>query len=272
MTAFIKIGLWIGAAVILALTVWLGWQNRASEKFQVNLPTALLVGFGTVLVTLIFSLKPESVKEEFPVDFIVEPRSKQPLKCTFFPGITSYTTPGAGVGLRSWEETIVPILRQAAPQLVDATDPQSLEQIYRDVLLRIVLDVIEMTFMQSWDTTVTHFNLPSGQRTQFQAASNPPRHGIKMPRKNIAAHFPQSYGLQEAAFLSHLNLPPKTEVFGVPDSAQTVLKLQNAFATVKIAITHRGMKSGVGEAIHSLCRLNVNEEHKFRTISFVISI
>jgi hypothetical protein len=64
-----------GAGVLLALTVWLGVQNRASEKILVNLTSALLVGFVTVLVILIFS-KPESVKEEFPVDFIVDPISK----------------------------------------------------------------------------------------------------------------------------------------------------------------------------------------------------
>jgi multisubunit Na+/H+ antiporter MnhB subunit len=111
MIAF-KTGLWIGVVVILALIVWLGWQNRASEKVQVNFPTALLVGFGTVLVTLIFTLTPESVKEEFPTDFIVDPISKQPFSCEFFPDISSYADPGAGISFRSWRDTIIPILRQ----------------------------------------------------------------------------------------------------------------------------------------------------------------
>src|SRR5262245_6662297 len=142
MTAF-KIGLWIGVAAIVVFSCWLGWQNRASEKVQVNLPAALLVGFGTVLVTLIFTIAPESMKEEFPTDFMVNPISKQPFSCEFFPDITHYTDPGSGLLTRPWQDTIIPILRNKAPDLAEATDHQSLEQIYRNVLLRLVLDIME---------------------------------------------------------------------------------------------------------------------------------
>jgi hypothetical protein len=158
------------------------------------------------------------------------------------------------------------------PHLAEATDNQSLMQIYRNVLLRLVLDVMESIFVNNWDVTVTHFNLPSGQGTQCQPASNPPRHGIKVQRKDIAAYFPQSHGIGDADFIPSITLPPNTKVSGFSDSAQTVLKLQNSLAKVEIAIKPRGIKSGVGMTILSLCRRNFDEEYKFRTISFVISL
>ena len=245
MTAFIKIGLWIGAAVILALTVWLGWQNRASEKLLVNLPSAILVGFGTVLVTLIFSLKPESMKEEFPVDFIVDPISKEPFSCEFFPEIIRYADPAYMVSFSPWWNKIVPTLREEAPDLAEATDFTSLMQIYNDVLLRIVLDVMERTFEGSWDITVTHYNLPTGGSRSYTPATDPPRHGIKVQHKDIAKLFPQSYGLRDTGSSPHLTLPPNTKL-SRGSNIPWILKLQNTFARVEIAIHRQGITSGVG--------------------------
>jgi hypothetical protein len=77
-------------------------------------------------VTLVFSLKSETVKEKFPTEFIVDPISKAALSCQFFPEITRYTDPGFGVGISPWFE-IIPQLLQEAPHLQAATDNQALE-------------------------------------------------------------------------------------------------------------------------------------------------
>ena len=270
--ASLKIVLWTLVAVVFVLTSGLWWLNRASEKVQVNLPTAVLVGFGAIFVTLAFSLKPETVKEEFPTDFVIDPISKAPFSCRFFPEINRYTDPGFGVGISPMFK-IIPQLFQEAPHLEAATDNQALEQIYRNVLLRIVFDVLSFTFVKSWDATVTRFRLPTGGEAKYQAASDPPRSGTRVQRKAIIAeYFPKSYGLRDDDFLAFLNLPPNTKPSGVSDETQTVLKFQNIFAKVEIAIKSRGVKSDLGWTLLNLCRLDMAEANKFRIVSFTTSL
>jgi hypothetical protein len=264
--------LWSLVAVVFVLTSGLWWLNRASEKVQVNLPTAVLVGFGAILVTLVFSLKPETVKEEFPTDFIVDPIVKVPFWCRFFPGVDHYTDPGKGGGIRSGAQVVVQLL-QENPHLREAMDNPTLEHIYRDVLLSIVLDTLSFTFSKSWDATVTHFRLPTGREGRYQAASDPPRPGTRVQRKDlIDAHFSQFYALRDDDFLASFVLPPNTAISGVSDQIQTVLKFKNTFATVEIAIKPRGVKSGLGWAILNLCRLEWGESDKFRTVAFTLSL
>jgi hypothetical protein len=124
--------LWSLVIVVFVLTSGLWWLNRASDKVQVTLPTAVLAGFGAILVTLVFSLKSETVKEQFPTDFVVDPISKQPFSCGFFPDMLRYTDPGFGVGIAPMLK-IMPKLLQEAPHLEAATDNQTLEQLYRNV-------------------------------------------------------------------------------------------------------------------------------------------
>jgi hypothetical protein len=175
--------------------------------------------------------------------------------------------------LKSWRDTLIPILRKKDPQLAEATDNESLWQIYHNVLLRLVVDIMESIFVNNWDVTVTHFNLPSGQPMGVQHARNPPRPGIKVHRKDIAALFPQFYGIGDADVIPYITLPPATKVSGFSDSVQTVLKLRNSLATVEIAIRRRGLNAGVAPTILRLCRLPFEGEHnKFRTLYFVISL
>ena len=52
----VKFWIWGFVAVVFFATAWLGWLNRASEKVDTNLPTALAVGLVGALLT--FDLQP----------------------------------------------------------------------------------------------------------------------------------------------------------------------------------------------------------------------
>ena|SRR5438093_1404698 len=81
--------------VILAATVWLGWQNRASEKVVLTVLPALAIGATGALVTILFSLRVEARKVEFPSVFIFDKDNKMPLEAierSYFSGKPNWFT------------------------------------------------------------------------------------------------------------------------------------------------------------------------------------
>src|SRR5215472_5161306 len=117
-------GVWIIVLILFAGTVWLGWLNRASEKVAVNAPPAALLAIVGVLSALLFSLKSESQKVEFPVEFVVEPSTKRTMSSNFFLEVNEYTDPGWGTPAANF--IIIPEIAAVDPTLAAAQDDASL--------------------------------------------------------------------------------------------------------------------------------------------------
>jgi len=268
MTAF-KLVIYTLLAVLGILTAWLAWENRASEKIAVNIPSAALLAVIGLLATLLFSLKSEVKNERFPTEYIVNPENMTEFHCDFFPAVLKYSDPGFGIGY-SAAFTSLGMVVKTEPALVENRDDASLLHLYRDVLLRVVVDILSFTFVKSWDADPATHRLPTGTHTQYQAATDPPRQGMRITRDEIASRFP-SCRLIKSDFLYFLNLPPKTQLSGIRNPESTAIQLENKFVSVHILLKERGVEKGVG-TFQALCRLENDQVSRYRVLSYVIEL
>lgn len=159
--------------IILAIAVlaaWLGWQNRASEKVVLTVLPALAIGVTGALVTILFSLKSETRKVEFPSVFIFDKNSKMPLEALdqsyrYFSG-----RPGWG-----WHSSwyLIQELAKADPSFLGANALKG-QELYLDILLRMVLEDLFRLYNNNWDVKVSRFDLPYSTESRWAPQEDAP--------------------------------------------------------------------------------------------------
>lgn len=266
----LRLGIWILAGAVLLIAVGLIVLNRASEKVTANVPPAVLIAVIGVLTTILFSLKPETQRSEFPVEFVVDPATKQPFHCKFFDSVVEYSDPGYGTTAPTWQ--FAPMVVAEAPTLASDTSDAGLLDVYRSVLFRQVLDVLAFTYDKSWDAQPVHWQSATQRQTVYRAASDPPLAGIKFDRVELAKLFPVLRGQAVDLFIPHLHIPPSTRVANVSQVGRNVgISLTNPFASLRISIEDAGVGNNVG-ALRDLCRIDSDEEKGLRVVRFVVSV
>src|SRR5258707_15638409 len=94
----VRVVVWAFIAIVLSITGYIGFLNRASERVATNLPIALAVGALGTLLTILFNLATEDVAVNFPIEYVVDPTTLLPYSCAFFPEMNYYADAGWGVG------------------------------------------------------------------------------------------------------------------------------------------------------------------------------
>lgn len=253
---WVKIGAWAFAIVVGLLTGYLAYLNRGSEKVAANLPTALAVSAVGALLTLLFSLQPAERSTSFPVEYVLDPKTVLPLSCEAFPECTSYTDAGGASVFGAW--TVIDEITQGKPVAVG--DNLVLSQLYRDVLVRQLLDTLRFTYLKSWDAQPSRFELPTGGG-HITYAARAVWTGRKLGGADLVAACGGSPGWVSSKF-EFLNLPPNTDVSGVTQPESFVLRLRNAFSDVSLEVTSRGVESGLGP-LRELCHIGFEAEKDY---------
>ena len=135
---------------LAAVTGWLVWQNRASEKIWSNLLPALAVGTVAALLTTFFSLKQETRESEFLSTFFYEMDSKMPFAPEDHPYIDRLSERPTGTSVAYLVQEAV----KAKPELGEQTGLEAGQILYLEVLTRSLLGVLFFGREKHWDVAI----------------------------------------------------------------------------------------------------------------------
>ncbi|HYM60740.1 MAG TPA: hypothetical protein VEZ11_07595 [Thermoanaerobaculia bacterium] len=263
----LKVTIWAFVGLMGLATAYLAWMNRASEKVATNLPTALAVGVAGALVTLVFGLQPESRKQTFALEYVLEPATGLPFSCAFVPESRRYTDAGGATVFQAWH-VAAPILPEIRETFQKGDDSQ-LEQLYRRVFLKQVLETLRFTFIKSWDADPSRFSLPTGGETTTYAPRQV-RLGRSLANGEVVAIF-NGDSLLASDFVPKLNLPPNTNLRATIDKRTTTIVASNPFVSLTIHIADRGVARGLG-LLREVCRLPNEGSDTFRRPRYEVTI
>ena len=263
----IRLITWAFIILVGGFTLYLGYMNRASERVASNLPTALAISAVGALLTLLFTLQPESRASAIPVEYVIDPKTLLPYSCEFFPDMLSYSDPGYGQG-SGHSFTVVGDLAKKKPSIVEVKDDAALGRLYRDVLVRQMLDVLRFVYLKSWDAEPSRFVLPTGGG-QTTYAARTVRQGVRLSNAQLVSRIGDP--VADSDTFEFLNLPPKTVVHGEIAADRTTVEFRNPFVMVEVTVLQRGVTVGLGR-LRNLCRLSNEDAQGFRRTAYEIRV
>jgi len=279
----------IWAILFLAIagaTIWLAWQNHASEKVRSTIVNGLAVGVTAGLITIpvpglslwlrltivvagtlatiLINLKEENKKVEFPSASIYEQNSRIPFEDhnkTYRDRFTCRTLACP----RVWITSRMPV--------DESTDANAREEFYFDVLSRLVVDQLyQQSFRNIWDIRAIRSHLAYGVfKWEPNEGASP---GDFIDRKEFRKLFPDSRALQVEIFGivgDQMSVPKGTRLVGGSDKfsgGRRVYRrwfaLENHFVKVKVDLSWSGGGIGIGE-LRLLLGMTTEECKKFWT-------
>ena len=267
--SLLKWGLIVFVLVTAAITAYLAFLNRDSEKVMLTFLPALALGTIGALITILFGLKEEIREVEFPALFTYEKESK------------------ALFGLRPDLKYLPPseIMASIHLQEISKAHPKDLKNgpddlgmaLYGDIALRLVFDSLIQIFPMNWDVKTTQINLPFVNQKTFGPNQNVAKSEV-LSWEQISATFPQSHAMQAPAYpLGKLAIPPGTKIWGSEERDQTgglyksIVHIENDFVDMEISIT---FSSGVADiGMYSLMiDLSPEQAQKYWTASYLIAM
>jgi len=264
----IKVVTWVFIFVVGGVTGYLAYLNRASDKVATNLPQALAVAVVGALLALLYSLRGEERSARFPVEYVIDPVSHQTYSCEFFPPMESYADPSWGTGGFAAYVVLDDLHQSKYKAGLPTGNDEAVAVLYRDVLLRQMLDTLRFTFLKSWDAEPARFNTPTGG-AQITYAPRVVRPGVALSTERMIAL------LDDPAFGSHtfkaMNLPPNTHVVASSKDREMTLTFTNQFVTLSVVLGSRGVARGVGK-LQQLCRLSSEDAGKYRRPQFEVRL
>ncbi len=223
----------VGFVSLLAVAVWLAYQNRSSDTLRSNGATALMVGGVGLLATLWFSLKPpEARRHRFTVTFVVDTDTRLPLSRDRYPDLWSYAAPDAAHPAMVDVEPFVQTLAAKTP-----LSPSDVQAVYLDVLVAYVMDVFARNFASSWDVEIVRDKSVAVTTTKT-SPRRPTPPGVKVERTDLVGHLSASKQLlaQILPGWEEFVVPPDTRLEWLEDPWSRVLKASNPFVTVSIDV------------------------------------
>jgi len=192
-----------------------------------------------------------------------------PFKCDAFAEIESYSERGprlVGTMVSMFKSTD-PSLWLLGPEAKwDNEHAERVDELYFDVLLRSLIDVLSFTFPTSWTNTLPPYTV--GMRVTSSPVD--PKE-VTVDVERLKELFPQSLIMKEVPGMS-FNLPPKTAVVPEPGDIGLAITFKNPFATVRIGIRKSEVWDGVGEGVRRLCQMEDDGRDRYRTIGFIIKM
>ena len=279
-------------ALIITAAACVAWQNRAAEKVRSSIVTGIAVGFTGALITipagsadmwlrlsiiasatlasmLLIALKEESRKVGFPTIFIYDSTTKTPLESRN--DVYSY---------RFCRRTnLCPPEFIVSRMEATAEDNGTGGDLYFDVLLRMVVDLLFGLYRNAWDLKVIRRLLYSHRSVSWEPNEGAPSPGF-ITREDFQKSFPESRALKvedfpaignKLAVPSGTSLDGKTETIGVSPHKRT-LSLNNSYVELKVELIFSSFTSGGIGHLGLLLGLSGEESEKFSTCSCEINL
>ena len=269
--AILKYFLAAAFIIILAATVWLGWQNRASEKVVLTLLPALAIGATGALVTILFSLRAETRKLDFPAVFIFDKNSWMPLEAID----RSYVSGNPN------QFSVVHIAQEMTKEHHSLRDDKTVEKgddLYFDILLRMVFDVLFRLYIHNWDAKISHFDLPHGTESRWGPQEDAP-HPEFVTWDEIKKWIPDTRVLDvNVGHFTKMAVPYGTKLNVNTDYTKETkspfrrkLTLKNSFVTLSISISKASGVVGVG-SFSRLLGYSDDISNRFWTSTYLIEL
>ncbi len=291
MIAF-TLNMWLVAFILLAgVTAWLAWQNRAAEKVRQVFITSVAAGavwafvplgnstdiwirltviaFAASAAIYLVALKQETRSVEFPTICVYQKdtkRSLESLNDTFAHRFCRR--------MFSHDPDWIVSRMELAQE-----DPTGAD-LYFDVLLRMIADVLFGLYSNTWDLKVTR-RIGYADRTVFSESYGGSVPVQKFSWGDFQRLFPESRSLQVERFggiSNTLAVPPGTKLNGKTESIvgsphKRTLRFDNPYVEVEFELTSSSANFvGIGD-LGSLLGMSKEERQKFctRTIELRLS-
>jgi hypothetical protein len=267
--AFAKIITWIFIAIIGALALYLGILNRASERIATNFPIALAVSGVGALLTLFFSLQKEEKASTFPVEYVIDSGTMLPYTCEFLPPMGLYADPGWNSGGGPAFVALTQFANEKHQVIAVKDDPKAVGRLYRNVLLRQMLDTLRFAYLKSWDAGPSRFSLPTSDGSETIYSARKLRAGVQISNEQLVQTLKEPAA--GSSTFKFLNVPPRTRVIGVVTDQAVTLTFDNPFVSVDIRISSRGVAEDLGK-LQGLCRVSTELSRRYRRPSFEVAL
>ena len=270
---------------VAGATIWLAWQNHASENVRSTIINGLAVGItaglitipatglslwlrptivaAVTLATILINLKEENKRVEFPSASIYEQESKTPLEDlneTYQYRFTCRTLACPRIFITSR----MPVDNDA--------DANSRDEFCFDVLFRLVVDQLYQSFRNIWDIRAIRSHLPYGA-FKWEPNEGAPK-GDFIDWKEFGKLFSDSRALQVERFSSvgdQMSVPKGTCLAGGSDkfggtnrTYRRWFTLENQFVKVRVDLSWSGGSIGIGE-LRVLLGMSKEESDRFWT-------
>lgn len=258
------------AVLLVCVTLYLVYQNRASAKIIENVVTAFCIGTVAILATVWFSLARVTKEHEFVSTFIYDKTTKMPFSCDAFPEIAAYSDRGHGIG------SIVQTVRDRDPSLFAQLmgerwtneDIDRGDELYLDVLLRSIFDITAYAFGGNWKERVPSYRLAMRVTATPEEVR---KESVIVTLEDFATLFPDNSAVTEIPGID-MTLPPNSKLSGSSDEGRREMIIANPFFRATIALRFAESYAGVAPVIQRLCDLPDEEKDKYWTVSFVVTL
>jgi hypothetical protein len=264
----------VGGVLLLIAAVWLVALNYKSDTLISNGTTAVVVGVAGLLATLWFTLKaPAERDDRFPVVFVLHNSTRLPLFLPTFSSAWQYADPAQGASAMGapWLEGLK---EKALPNT--PPDTAALQDLYMDVLVSYVMDIMGSVFGTTWHPDVFSFELAYSRITTFGPAPHTPViPGSTVEIRELVKRLPhEPVFADKNRHATKFVVPPRTTVvhWKAQDDGSRVLEMANPF--VKVTMTVERHFWGVGSgALGALLGLSVDQSQKETcTVAYVMKL
>ena len=290
----LKDNAWLLVFITLAAAAgWVAWQNRAADKVRSAIVAGVAVGITGVLLSVpsgsksdiwlrlsiiastalasmfLVALKDEARRLEFPTIFVYESDTKRPLEAL-----------NDTYAYRFCGRTSLCPLDFIVSRMENATGADDTGgDLYFDVLLRMVVDLLFGMYRNAWDLKFVHRFIYSHRTIKLE-----PHQGAPPPkfiaREEFRKLFPESRALRVEGFAAigdKLAVPSGTRLGGKTEFVggrphNRILSLKNPFVEVTVGLTFSSFsRTGIGD-LGLLLGVSREESEKFSTYSCEVNL
>jgi hypothetical protein len=265
---FLKLTFYVMFAIIAAVTGYLFWQNRGSEKVVVAFWSTLTLGTMATLISLLFNVKAESKDAEFLSIYTIDLETKSPLLPNNKMWLRMYTDRNTILGVSA----LVGELRSVKPQLFTKQDVFGID-LYSGVVLRNVFDTLTFAYGHGWMSNVRRFEIPQSSSIAYSGAVQPASPSDFIDFSKFQALFPKR-GLgqaQPASPFSRFGVPKGTFISSKDEESGQEFTLEDSFCTVRISSSYAFGSNGTA-ALKGLLSLSDADDEKFATLGFIVKV
>jgi len=240
-------GAFVLFAALLAVTFWLVYMNRASERvISGALPIALVAIAGVFLTIFVFANEPE-IGKAFPVTFFYRADSAAPV------------SPPS----RRYHNDVFLAARLLKSDPAKADDGTGGMLLYHHLLQKALFEWIVVQHAGAWDSEQLSFG--SGGRMQFRPVRGRAEPSMKLDRATLERLLTGNWFANDVMMPLGVTLPPATQIAIRPPSKDTIpdseTKFTNSICTLTITTTPSQWGVGLG-AYQMFTPLSIDESQK----------
>ena len=232
----LKLFLLVVLIVSVGCSIYLIAMNRASDQL---VSTALSAGatgaFGTLLV-LIFSLKGDSLKLEFPSVMLVNRNTRLP-----------FQEPAQTLHPYAFRVNTFYFVQEGLKKRLLGLENEQRDETYLNILHREVIEDLFLTYCVGWKVDFSDYNLPQEFPESQRRISIHKAPSASFQWAGVIERNPSNPFLQIAPVgFADMKLPPKTQLAFTNLSASRTIVLKNRFVEATIRVWFGRSGHGLG--------------------------